>query len=50
MKELDKNELQLVEGGCELACLIVAGLVVAGGSTIMLQWDDFKDGFASAFD
>lgn len=49
-EEMDMKEMQQYNGGCGLLCLIIAGIVIAGGTVTMQEWDDFKDGFASAFD
>jgi len=58
MKELEKNELMGVDGGVVLiddAVYIAIGVGLAIGvgaavtSQILSDWDDFKEGFFSAF-
>ncbi|GEM_PF-3196423 len=52
--ELEREQLQEVEGGLpipwtEVIKGIAIGIGIAAGHQVMVEWDDFKDGFASAF-
>ena len=49
--ELGREELKEVDGGVlpEILKGIAIGLGIAVGVEILGDWDEFKDGFASAF-
>lgn len=46
MKELEKKELQEIDGGLHP---VLIGIAIAVGASIINNWDDFKEGFMSAF-
>ena len=52
-QELHQKELKKIEGGNPFAREILKGIIIGlgigAGLEIMGDWDDFKDGFASAF-
>jgi hypothetical protein len=43
--ELSQSELRQIEGGSILGP-IIAGLIIAAGSQIVKDWDNFKNGLA----
>ena len=49
--ELGREELKSVDGGFwpEVLKGIAIGIGIAVGAEVLGDWDDFKDGFASAF-
>jgi len=44
MKELEKNELMVVEGGLPFWQTVGAGVIVGGAVYLMYNWDDFRKG------
>ncbi|HAF27423.1 MAG TPA: hypothetical protein DCG75_00100 [Bacteroidales bacterium] len=49
IQEMDTLEMKQTDGGLVFWAVVGAGLLVAAGAAIINDWDDFKDGFASAF-
>ncbi len=47
LEELSQKELKETDGG--FWGIVGAGLLIAAGAEIIGDWDEFKDGFASAF-
>ena len=41
---LDHNDLVETNGGCPILVPIVVGLLIAAGTEIMSDWDNFKAG------
>lgn len=55
MKNLDiqylqQEEMENINGGMDPFTAVAVGLAIAAGTAIINDWDDFKDGFGSAFD
>ena len=51
VQELGREELKEIDGGVWPSVLrgIVIGLTLVVGAEVIGDWDEFKDGFASAF-
>lgn len=49
VQEMDALEMKRTDGGFFGIDDILIGLTIAAGAAIINDWDDFKDGFASAF-
>ncbi len=49
VQEMNIKEKRMIEGGVFGIDDILVGLAIAAGAAIINDWDDFKDGFASAF-
>lgn len=49
VQELGAKEIQSIDGGLAVVDDILIGLVVGAVLGIVNDWDDFKEGFFSAF-
>ena len=48
-QELCTTEMRETEGGIFGIDDILIGIAIAAGAAIINDWDDFKDGFSTAF-
>ncbi len=49
VQEMNASEIKEIDGGVFGWDDILIGIAIAAGASIINDWDDFKDGFSTAF-
>ncbi len=49
VQEMNASEIKEIDGGVFGWDDILIGIAIAAGAAIINDWDDFKDGFSTAF-